>query len=40
LRGGAADGRVLSLRYTSEFDFEFDPGLESDVRRREARPKE
>jgi ribosome-binding factor A len=37
-------GRVLSLRYTPDFDFEFDPGLESaarvDVLLREVRPKE
>jgi ribosome-binding factor A len=37
-------GRALSLRYTPEFDFEFDPGPESAARigalLREARPKE
>ncbi|MGH7838691.1 MAG: 30S ribosome-binding factor RbfA [Candidatus Binataceae bacterium] len=37
-------GRVLNLRYTPEFDFEFDPGLESaarvDALLREARPKD
>jgi ribosome-binding factor A len=37
-------GRALGLRYTPEFDFEFDPGLESaarvDALLRENRPKE
>jgi ribosome-binding factor A len=37
-------GRAIGLRYTPEFDFEFDPGLESAARigalLREVRPKE
>jgi len=37
-------GRALGLRYTPEFDFEFDPGLENaarvDALLREARSKE
>jgi ribosome-binding factor A len=39
-----AIGRTLGLRYTPDFDFEFDPGPESaarvDALLREARPKE